>query len=163
MKIVLYTSSTGFTKKYAEWIATSLKCEALPLKKAKNLASYDTVIYGGWIMGNMIMGLSKLKKLYSGDYVLFATGSSPMTPTIIETIKQENQLADVPFFYMQSGFCFEKLGFFKRTMLHLVKKSVSKKENKTEQDLFMEEALSHSFDNSDPKYIQPLVAHITGK
>lgn len=109
------------------------------------------------------MGLNKLKKLYSGDYVLFATGSSPMTPTIIETIKQENRLADVPFFYMPSGFCFEKLGFFKRTMLHLVKKSVSKKENKTEQDLFMEEALSHSFDNSDPKYIQPLVAHITGK
>ena len=64
---------------------------------------------------------------------------------------------------MQSGFNFEKLGFFKRTMLNLVKKSVSKKENKTEQDLFMEKALAHSFDNSDQKFIQPLVAHITSK
>ncbi len=39
----------------------------------------------------------------------------------------------------------------------MVKKSVLKKENKTEQDLFMARALGTSFDHSDETFIQPLV------
>ena len=31
--IVVYQSETGFTKKYAEWIAEALDCEAVPFKK----------------------------------------------------------------------------------------------------------------------------------
>ena len=33
--LVVYQSSTGFTAKYAEWIAKELSCEAKELKKVK--------------------------------------------------------------------------------------------------------------------------------
>ena len=52
MKIlVTYKSKTGFTKKYAEWIAEELGCEAKDIKTItpKNVAEYDLVIHGGWI------------------------------------------------------------------------------------------------------------------
>ena len=50
-KIVVYKSNTGLTKKYAEWIAAALDCEAIPLKQAtrSRLAEFATVIFGGQI------------------------------------------------------------------------------------------------------------------
>ncbi len=162
-KIVVYTSSTGFTKRYAQWIANELKCEAKTLKEISNkeVQEADTIVYGGWIMGNMIMGLEKLQKMYSGKLIVFAVGASQVSEQITETIKKENHIEKIPFFYMEGGFQFEKLGFMKRMMLNMVKKSVAKKENKTEQDIYMEKVLGTSFDNSNPKYIQPLIKSIT--
>ena len=41
--IVIYTSQTGFTKHYAEWIAeaTGADCFELSAAKKKDLASYE--------------------------------------------------------------------------------------------------------------------------
>ena len=47
-KLVVFKSSTGFTKKYAEWIAEELKCEAKSIKeisKKENKTEQD-IFYG---------------------------------------------------------------------------------------------------------------------
>ena len=63
--IVVYKSGTGFTKKYANWIAEALNCEAVQLKKVNlnELTNYDVVVYGGWIMAGMVSGYDKIKAL----------------------------------------------------------------------------------------------------
>ena len=57
--IVIYTSQTGFTKRYAQWIADAAGAECLELSEAKkkDLTSYDAIIYGGWACAG---GISKL-------------------------------------------------------------------------------------------------------
>lgn len=47
--IVFYTSQTGFTKRYAQWIADAAGAECLELSKAKkkDMTSFDAIIYGG--------------------------------------------------------------------------------------------------------------------
>jgi flavodoxin len=47
--LVVYKSKTGYTKKYAEWIAEELSADILEVSKVNIniLASYDTVIFGG--------------------------------------------------------------------------------------------------------------------
>ena len=72
--LVVFKSSTGFTKRYAEWIAEELKCESKSIKEVskQELDNVDLVIYGGWIMGNMITGLDKIRKSYKGKLVIFA-------------------------------------------------------------------------------------------
>ena len=52
-RIVVYQSGTGFTAKYADWIAKDLGCEAKEYKHVNpgELAGFDMVIYGGWIFG----------------------------------------------------------------------------------------------------------------
>lgn len=161
-KVVVYKSSTGFTKTYAEWISARLNCEAVDIKAAKEsiISKYECVIYGGWIMGNMIMGLDKIKKMNPRNLVVYAVGSSLKTVELEDTIKEQNHLGNMPFFYMEGGFHFEKLNFFVRTMLKAMKKSVAKKKNKTETDLYMEKNLGTSFDNSDIKNIEPLVKYV---
>ena len=40
-KVVVYTSETGFSKKYAGWIAEALKCEAMDIKEWKSRKPED--------------------------------------------------------------------------------------------------------------------------
>ena len=161
-KLVIYTSSTGFTKQYANWIAKELKAEVKELKKVKanEIEQYECIIYGGWIMGNMIMGLDKIKKMNPKNLVVFAVGASPDSHAIREAIKVQNHLENIPFYYFEGGFRFEKLNFMVRMMLKTLKKSTAKKENKTEQELYMEKVLGTSFDHADKKYITPLITEV---
>ena len=86
--IVVYQSETGFTKKYAEWIAEELGCEVVPFKKtnATKLQGYDKVIYGGWLMGGMIVGVEKVREFGLKELIVFATGASP---AMEEAVKQQ--------------------------------------------------------------------------
>ena len=48
--IVIYTSQTGFTRRYAQWIAQAAKADCLKLAaaKIKDLSVYEAIIFGGW-------------------------------------------------------------------------------------------------------------------
>ena len=77
-RIVVYQSGTGFTAKYAGWIAEELGCEVKEYKKVKpdELAGFDQVIYGGWILGGMVFGYDKIKALNLKNVVVFGVGMS---------------------------------------------------------------------------------------
>ena len=160
--IVVFQSETGFTKKYAEWIGVALDCEVKPMKQVNEqiVANYDYVIYGGWIMCNMIVGLDKIRKMPVKELCVFGVGSSKKSKEIEAAMIEMNHLNELPFFYMEGGFQFEKLGFIKKSILKTIKKSIAKKENKTEQDLYMQEVLGTSFDHTDKKNTEKLVDYM---
>ena len=157
--VVVYQSSTGFTKQYAQWIAEELNCELVDIKKMpKNKVNeYDHIIFGGWIMGNMIMGLNKITNLNPKKLTIFAVGSTPYSEELLATIKNENHIEDKPFYYYVGGFHYDKLKLPVRLMLKMVKKSALKKEQKTAQDEYMIKVLGTSFDHSDKGSIKGLV------
>lgn len=160
--LVIYESNTGFTKQYAQWIAQALRCECAALKTVspQRLTGVDSVIFGGWIMGNTIMGLDRVRKLAVQPAAVFAVGCSQSRDEVVEAIRTQNQLGDTPLFYMEGGFRFEELGFVQRTMLKMVKKAAAKKEHPSAQDREMAEVLGTSFDHSDQSAIRPLVEFI---
>ncbi|NGM16534.1 hypothetical protein GMI70_00660 [Eggerthellaceae bacterium zg-893] len=59
--IVVYSSNTGFTERYALGLSKRLGCPCVPLKKfdKAGLHAYDRVVFGGWVMGGTITGLEK--------------------------------------------------------------------------------------------------------
>lgn len=156
--IVIYNSKTGFTKQYAQWIAEALNCSCKPLKNvsAAELQDFDKIIFGGWIMGNMIMGLDKLRGM-AKPAAVFAVGSTPAYEEVIAQINEQNKMDGVPLFYMEGGFHFEELGFAQKMLLKALKKSTAKKENRDRQGDFMVQALGTSFDHTDREQILPLV------
>ncbi|MDD3369956.1 MAG: flavodoxin domain-containing protein [Lachnospiraceae bacterium] len=160
--IVIYQSSTGFTRQYAEWIAESLGCEAIDVKHApeKSVGEAELVIFGGWIMGNMVSGLEKIRKWNPKNLVVFAVGATPGNIVDVESMQKENHLEGIPFFYMEGGFRFEKLNFLVKGMLKNLKKATAKKEEKTAQEQFMAEYLGTSFDHADQKNIESLVMYV---
>ncbi len=157
-KIVIYKSKTGFSQKYAEWIAQALECDAVELKdiSAKNLQNYDIIIYD----------MKKVKSLHaqlpSKKWVLFANGMTPAeTQGNYENLVKTNLsggMENVPFFYFQSGLNYEKMGSMSRKMLSMVGSMLAKKEDKTEEEAELARKFGSSSDESDVKYIEPLVA-----
>lgn len=62
MKAIIYTSNTGFTRKYAQMLSEKLSLPAYNAglgEDKKSLSKSDDVIYMGWISANKIEGLKK--------------------------------------------------------------------------------------------------------
>ena len=157
--IVIYESGTGFTAKYAGWIAQELGCEAKEYKSvdANTLSDYDMVIYGGWIMGGMVAGYDKIKSLNLKNLIVFGVGMTVPGKEITSKIAKQNQIPEDRFFYYEGGYAPQKLGFIKKLMMNMIKKSVEKKENKSADDLHMLETFKGA-DRTDKAAIQELVA-----
>ena len=87
-RIVVYQSGTGFTAKYADWIARDLGCEAKEFKKVSpsELADFDMVIYGGWILGGMVVGFDKIKALNLKNVVVFGVGMTVPSDEVAEKL-----------------------------------------------------------------------------
>ena len=157
-KIVVYQSSTGFTAKYAGWIAEELGCETKPFKevKAEELAGYDTVIYGGWIMAGMVSGYDKIKALTLKNSVVFGVGMAVPSEEVTERIAKQNQIPEGRFFYFEGGYAPEKIGFFQKMMMNMIKKSVEKKHEKTKEDIRMLETFQGK-DRTSKEAIKQLI------
>ena len=82
--IVTYKSKYGSTKKYAEWIAEELNCEAFDLKNIKldDLIEYDIIIHGGGLYAEIIAGanfyVKNFEKLKDKKIIIYSTGITPL-------------------------------------------------------------------------------------
>lgn len=159
-RIVLYESGTGFTAQYAAWIAEELKCESVALKNVKtvNVADYDQVIFGGWMCAGKVMGYDKFVKLNAKNVVLFAVGMAPSVRSVAEKIIKENGFDAERFFYFEGGYRPEKVNFIMRTMMKMLKKSIEKKAEKTEEDLYIIKTFNGA-DNAKKEAVVPLVEY----
>ena len=164
--IVLYNSKTGFTQQYAQWLALELGCTALPLAKAPaDLSGYTAVVFGSRLHAGILDGWKKAQKLLNSrgakKLVVFATGAMPNeAEDTIEKMWEQNLTPEereaIPHFYLQAGLCLEKLGGMDRAMMKFAAWAMSRKKAKTPEDEAFQDAISKSYDISDPKYIQPL-------
>ena len=136
MKIlVTYQSKTGFTKKYAEWISSEVNAELKDIKSVDNLNDYDLIIHGGWIMGGMIMGLYKIKKLNPKKLIVLACGYTPSNRVDIKKMIEINNLNDIPLFYYDGGMNPKKMGFIGRTIVKMVTKEKIEYKDNTNKEL----------------------------
>lgn len=95
--------------------------------------------------------------------IFFATGVAPNAEEIVNPIIDVNigsNNADVEFFYMEAGICYENMGFFARGLMRAFSKMLKAKKDKTDIEKGMSEALMTSFDNSKKENIEPLIASL---
>lgn len=171
--IIIYSSQTGFTKRYADWIGEELDAEVITLAEAKKQnATYfdaaDAIIYGGWAMGGKVVNsewfTQRIPEWKGRKLVIFCVGASPRElPEVDETI--HNMLTDeekkyAKAFYCQGGLCYEKMKLPSRLMMKAFASMVRKKKDADERDKKMAEMLSHSYDIADKKYIEPIVEYV---
>jgi menaquinone-dependent protoporphyrinogen IX oxidase len=168
--IVIFSSKTGNTEKYAKWIAEELGTKAVRANdvKVKDLKSYDTIIYGGGIYAERINGVKfikkNLKKLKSKRIIVFTNGFSVENKESIDKIKEKNfipdELKQIEFFYMRGAFYMEKLPFKEKMMMIVVKKAMKDKEDLKEDEKMLLDALNEPFDHLNRSNIKPLIENI---
>ena len=99
--IVLYNSFTGYTKRYAEYLAETLNYAIKPIQKANlfNVSTYPTIIYGGPLHHNHIEGISGIIDgcSYFGEQnlIIFSVGIASLNADLEKQIKMKN-CGDLP-------------------------------------------------------------------
>ena len=168
--IVIYNSQTGFTKRYAEWIAeaTGAACLELSDAKKKDLAAYEAIIFGGWACAGTINKISWFKanidRWADKKLIAFCVGASPIeNPEIEIALKQnfnESEQKKVKTFYCPGGINYEKMSAPSKLMMKMFVKMMKAKKDKTEAEQIMVKMLSSSYDISDKKYIDPILQYL---
>ncbi|MPN38169.1 hypothetical protein SDC9_185693 [bioreactor metagenome] len=133
IKAIVYTSNTGFTKKYAEILSHKIGVEAYELEDAKTkLSSNDEVVYMGWLCAGKIIKFHDTLKDFQIRCVC-AVGMASPNEKMVSDAEKRNKAENVKFFYLQGGFNMKKLkGIYKimmQTMSKGVSKALEKKEN----------------------------------
>ncbi len=168
---VVYKSKTGFTKKYAEWIAQALQAdvfEASDKITGNMLAPYDNVIFGGSLHAVGINGVKHIMRNLDGlkgkKVVIFATGASPSREGALNEVKNKNFTAEqqkcIRFFYLRGGFDYSKLKPADRVLMTLLKWKLKMKRELTPDERGMLAAYDTPVDFTNKKYIDEIVSYI---
>ena len=168
---VIYTSQTGFTKRYAEWISEKANADIFELEEAQKkeasfFDSYDAVIYAGWCMAGKVVKsnwfFDKAANLKGKKLAIVAVGASPnANPQVDEAMAAlltEEQKQYIKVFYCQGGINYDKMKLSSKLMMKMYS-SVLKK-SKDEKQREQGEFIAHSYDVSDIKFIEPVVAFL---
>ncbi len=165
--VVIYNSQTGFTKRYAEWMAeeSGADCFELSEAKKKRMDNYDAIVFGGWACAGGISKLSWFKgnmhKWNEKKLIAFCVGGSPLENPEIEPALRKNfneeEWEKVNVFYCPGGFNYEKMSAPSKLMMKMFLKTLKAKKDKTEEEEIMIKMIASSYDISDKKYIEPIL------
>lgn len=159
--IIIYRSKTGFSRRYAQWLAEDLRCQAADFRERNRLRlpEYGTIILAGGLYAGQMSGLGWLKKQLPGlagkRIAALAVGCAPAdTPDLPESMeKLFGPLPQVRGFYCQGGLDYEHMGAVDRAMMAALRASLRGKPEMAD----MLAGISRSFDAADRNSLAPLV------
>lgn len=172
---IVYCSQTGYTQKYAQWLAEELGCEAVPYAKRGllGLDDVDALVFCSWFHAASIKGARWLKHIMGKrphlGVVVLATGASPMPGdgwTTEEEIEgafertfSKDAYPNLPCFYCQGGFDYTRLGTFDKLAMRVFFKMNEKNagDPKTNEMLV---TMRGGFDGTRRAYLAPVLEHL---
>ncbi len=167
--VVVYRSISGFTKRYAEWIAEDLKADIFDAKKVKleTLLSYDLIIFGGSLHATGLNGIGLIKdnlvRLHVKRIIVLMVGASPARKDLLEEVRDANFTAlerkGIDFFYLRGGFDFSKLDLVNKVLMLLLRVRLSLKKEKTPDEKGMLAAYDKPLDTTRRENVAELVAY----
>ncbi|MDY3918476.1 MAG: flavodoxin domain-containing protein [Candidatus Limivivens sp.] len=169
--VVIYYSKTGFTEKYAQWLAGELDCPCLSLDKGKkaDLSAYDLILYGSSFRSGAVGKLGWFRKKVlplDKKNIVFVTGATaPKSPEIKKALERNftgEEREKVKIFYLHSGLNYEKMGLGDRMMMSAFRKILANKKDRSQAERSTAMMLRKSFDFSDPSYVEPVLEYIRG-
>ncbi len=164
--LLVYKSKTGFTERYAHWIAEEIHCDVFPYAKRGSIhwKDYDTVMFGGGFYAGKLAGLSWLKKqapsLAGKHVIVFATGATPSGTEAAKTALAQNLAGfqgELPrAFYFQSGLNYEKMSALDKAMMRVFRAMLKRTEGESQAY----DMVRASFDQSSREQIRPLLRYV---
>ncbi|HCW73480.1 MAG TPA: flavodoxin [Clostridiaceae bacterium] len=173
---VIYSSKTGYTKKYAKWIADELSVDAHELNGQRKLdevlSDKEVLIYGG---GLYAIGINGLKEILSAEranalkkIIVFTTGlshdSEEVRKEIFENNLKETGVGNISLYYFRGGFDYSSLGFVDKILMRLLKLKIGMKKRKggllTSDEKGMLTVFQKKVDFTNRKYLDKLLEEV---
>ena len=167
--VVVFSSQTGFTKRYAEWIAEELECEAVSLDDDPRFDAegFDVVVLGGWLHAGGLVGkrwLARAREAHpDARFVAFAVGATPpeWSDMVDEAMAREfpsPDFDDMEVFYLRGGFAYERLSMPNKLAMKLFFKMQEKNADADPRAAEMLEGMRGGFDGTERASAAPVVA-----
>ena len=145
--VVIYESKYGHTEKYAKWLGEALSAPVFERRAAEaaKIREYGAVIYGGGLYAGGVSGISfvseNFEALKSRELIVFTCGlADTKDEKNVENIRgvmakklAPNVMEKIKVFHLRGGIDYGKLSLVHKTMMSMMKKGVSKKEEKTSE------------------------------
>lgn len=135
-QIIIYGSRYGSAKRYAERLAELTKTEAVAHSAAKNIGSFDRVIYIGAIYAGSVLGLkSSVKKMTEKQELIVVsvgltdTADATNIGNIRNTIKSQipaHLYDESRLFHLRGAIDYSRLGLFYRLLMRMIHSKASK-------------------------------------
>ncbi len=146
--IVIYSSKTGFTLKYAKKLSEELNGELINVKDIKKRT-------------RDFSHFNKTVKVNPGQLIVFACGLTSRDDQIkIQEIKKANHLETTPFYYFTGGVDYSQLGFASKSLLKMICNSIKKD---PQGDQMMAARLEKSGDYTDLDLLKEMIEQIKNK
>ncbi len=166
--LILYESKTGNTKAYAEEIAKDTIAETAPLKhfNFKRLTDFETIVFGGWVMGGTIQGLNKFlqhfDKIKDKNVIIFSVGMAIPTQDGRALLIEQNLLDmyHVRFYQLRGSFNMKKLHFPYNLMIQNSIRSMMKNPIEGTDVQFLSSLKDRPIEVYDQEKIQKIVTVI---
>lgn len=168
--VVIYQSKTGFTRKYAQWIAEELGADLYSKAdvRAEDLGAYDIVVYGGGLYAVGINGIKFIKrnldKLKGKKVAVFACGCTPTREETTGEIRDMNFSLEeqeyIEFFYLRGGFNYSKLTVWDKILMTLLKLKLKTRRNPSADERGMLAVYARPADFTSKKNIADLVDYL---
>ncbi len=160
--IIVYQSKTGFTKKYAQMLATETGMKFYPVDELSEQNKKEDILFLGWMKVGKVQGLNKVKNFHVKAVCGSGTGRTAEPDT--ETILTRNNLEGIPFFYLRGG-CLplKKLKGFDRMMMTLFVQVLKRRKEKDEE---LNESIHHienGFDGVKQENLVPVLEWLNSR
>ena len=164
--LILVSSETGYTRKYADWISeiTGFPVYESDVKSGIDFSEQDIIIFGSPIYGGELLGKKMLKKILkqtdTTKIICFATGIYPWSASYEKKLRKnvlENEEPDVSFYYFTGGLDKEKLKSSRKTELFLYRMMMKRHPDREEKEAILLERTDHSGDYTDKEMLKPLL------
>lgn len=135
MRVVVYNSRMGSTKRYAEWFAASAGLKAYSLDEAKTAVSKeDEVIFFSWNLHAKIQEIDKAEKLF--NIIAYAVLGMQPSGTMEKELRDSNCIPEEKAFFTLIGRYYkeENTGIYKLIMKMVEKSFIKNFENTPENE-----------------------------
>ena len=154
---IVFTSNTGFTRRYARMLSRLCAIPAYDLAGGTLPAGGARVVYLGWLCAGGVKGLSKARKRWRVEAVC-AVGLSPENDM---AAMAKNNHVDCPLFYAQGGYAPDKLRGFNKLIMAAITGAIAKrqaKQVKTPEEAEQLARLSTGCDFVDEANLAPVLS-----
>ena len=170
--LVIYTSQTGFTKRYAKWIAERMDADLFDVNDVQSengsfFTRYDAIVYAGWcVCGKVAKAkwfFEKAENWKDKRLVIVSVGAalngSKEAEMALNKILTDEQKTYIEAFYCQGGINYEKMNLASKLTMKAYAGSLKKSKDERLRD--MGAMIDHSYDASDVRYIEPIVEYLS--
>lgn len=167
--IIIYSSKTGFTQKYAQWMKEDLGCDCVPYRErgTVDFDKYQAVAFGGGCYIGKINKLGWLKKqlpqLRGKKVAVFFTGAMEPDAPDVRRLERENftpqELERIGIFYLQGGLNYAAMNPIDRFLMAGFRKMLKSKADSPKERVMLQN-VSESFDKTDREKLRPVEEYL---